>query len=94
MFLFHKSVEQYRRPKTFDQYCIYIYIWTPRSITLPRSRFACGVTNKASHVLPKLTNRQVNPADSKFNFTATRMKSTKVLTLSSDANRTIVIAKL
>ena len=22
MFLFHKSVEQYRRPKTFDQYCI------------------------------------------------------------------------
>ena len=26
---------------------IYIYIWTPRSITLPRSRCACGVTTTA-----------------------------------------------
>ena len=25
---------------------IYIYIWTPRSITLPRSRCACGVIRK------------------------------------------------
>ena len=34
MFLFHKSVEQYRRPKTFDQNCIYIHcgLWCGFSV--------------------------------------------------------------
>ena len=27
MFLFHKSVEQYRQPKTFDQYCMYVCMY-------------------------------------------------------------------
>ena len=34
------------RPQTH----IYIYIWTPQPITLPRSRCACGV--KSKHVSP------------------------------------------
>ena len=40
---------------------IYIYIWTPQSITLTRSRCACGVTRRSvEHCTPHVDSAWLN----------------------------------